>query len=45
MQAKVVPDRTLRLRIEREVAKSVREHFIIFTDADRTIQNLAVGSP
>ena len=34
----VVPDRDLRLRIEREVAKNVREHFIIFADADRTIQ-------
>ena len=33
-----LPDQTLRRRIEREVSKSVREHFIVFTDAERSVQ-------
>lgn len=32
------PDQRMRRRIEREVAKSVREHFIIFTDAEHSVQ-------
>jgi hypothetical protein len=33
-----VPDRPIRQRIEREVAKLVREHLIIFADAGKTRQ-------
>jgi hypothetical protein len=34
----VVPDRNVRQRIDREVAKLAFEHLIIFTDADRSRQ-------
>ena len=33
-----VPDSQIRRKIQREVARSVHEHFIIFTDTDETTQ-------
>ncbi len=33
-----IPDYSLRRKIERQTAKSVHEHIIIYTDFDRTIQ-------
>ena len=33
-----VPDPQIRRKLQREVAKSVHEHFIIFTDTERTTQ-------
>ena len=33
-----VPDRQIRRKIQREVARSVHEHLIIFTDTDETTQ-------
>ena len=33
-----IPDRQTRLKIQREVVKSVHEHLIIYTDAEKTTQ-------
>ena len=35
---RTIPDRQTRLKIQREVVKSVHEHLIIFTDAEQTTQ-------
>jgi hypothetical protein len=33
-----IPDRAVRMKIERQLAKAVYEHLLVFTDADQTTQ-------